>query len=175
MSKEQIASCPLCQLTFSNHEELFVHSCEQIKVEVNELEDKRHNAFFERQDIKGISDKLNEDVEKPTLHKKTKRKLVICRLCNKTFEGNYKLKRHEKIHIKNGEIIPPDKISESKTKTETLEPIAKIEMQEAQDFKVEEHYDLDRDKFLHGLGDSHWTLHQIEKGDYFRKFLERQK
>jgi len=36
-------------------------------------------------------------------------------------------------------------------------------------------YDLDRDKFLHGLGESHWTLHQIEKGDYFRKFLERQK
>ena len=35
--------------------------------------------------------------------------------------------------------------------------------------------DLDRDKFLHGLGESHWTLHQIEKGDYFRKFLERQK
>ena len=36
-------------------------------------------------------------------------------------------------------------------------------------------YDLDRDKFLHGLGESHWTLAQIEKGDYFRKFLERQK
>ena len=34
---------------------------------------------------------------------------------------------------------------------------------------------LDRDKFLHGLGESHWTLAQIEKGDYFRKFLERQK
>ena len=36
-------------------------------------------------------------------------------------------------------------------------------------------YDLDRDKFLHGLGECHWTLAQIEKGDYFRKFLERQK
>ena len=36
-------------------------------------------------------------------------------------------------------------------------------------------YDLDRDEFLHGLGESHWTLAQIEKGDYFRKFLERQK
>ena len=40
MSEEQIASCLLCQSTFSNHEELFVHSCEQIKVETNELEDK---------------------------------------------------------------------------------------------------------------------------------------
>ena len=36
-------------------------------------------------------------------------------------------------------------------------------------------YDIDRDKFLHGLGESHWTLAQIEKGDYFKKFLERQK
>ena len=86
---------------------------------------------------------LNEDVEKPTLNKKPKRKLVMCRICNKTFEGNYKLKRHEKIHIKNGEIIPPDKVSESKTIIETLEPITEIETQEAQDFKVEEHYDLE--------------------------------
>ena len=36
-------------------------------------------------------------------------------------------------------------------------------------------YDLDRDKFLHGLGESHWTLEQIENGDYFKKFIERQK
>ena len=35
-------------------------------------------------------------------------------------------------------------------------------------------YDLDRDKFLHGLGESHWTLEQIEKGEYFKKFIERQ-
>ena len=53
MSKEQIASCPLCQSTFSNHEELFVHSCEQIKVETNELEDKKHSAFLDRENSKG--------------------------------------------------------------------------------------------------------------------------
>lgn len=35
-------------------------------------------------------------------------------------------------------------------------------------------YDLDRDKFLHGLGEAHWTLEQIENGDYFKKFIERQ-
>ena len=40
MSEEQIASCLLCQSAFSNHEELFLHSCEQIKVETNELENK---------------------------------------------------------------------------------------------------------------------------------------
>ena len=32
--------------------------------------------------------------------------------------------------------------------------------------------DLDRDKFLWGLGESHWTLHDIETSKYFKKFLE---
>ena len=51
MSVEQIASCLLCQSTFSNHEELFVHSCEQIKVETNELEER--------------IDKLKEELNNP--------------------------------------------------------------------------------------------------------------
>ena len=134
MSKEQIASCPLCQLTFSNHEELFVHSCEQIKVETYEFEDKKHSAFFEQS---------NEDVEKPTLNKKPKRKLVMCRICNKPFEGNYKSKRHEKVHIKKGQMIPPDEVFEPHTNTETPELKTKVEIQEVEDFKVEEHYDLE--------------------------------
>ena len=39
MSKENIACCMLCQMTFSTHEELFVHSCAQIKAEKPEPED----------------------------------------------------------------------------------------------------------------------------------------
>ena len=132
MSLGKIPLCQLCQVTFDSVEDLSLHSCTDIKQEIKDYE--LQSNF-----------KLNEDVEKPTLNKKPKRKLVMCRICNKTFEGNYKLKRHEKIHIKNGEIIPSDKVFESKTKIETLEPITKIEMQETQDFKVEEHYDLDRD------------------------------
>ena len=31
---------------------------------------------------------------------------------------------------------------------------------------------LNRDKFLYGLGESHWTLQDIENGLYFKKFLE---
>ena len=31
---------------------------------------------------------------------------------------------------------------------------------------------LDREKFLWGLGESHWTLQDIENGLYFKKFLE---
>jgi hypothetical protein len=39
MSKENIACCLVCQMTFSTHEELFVHSCAQIKAEKPEPED----------------------------------------------------------------------------------------------------------------------------------------
>ena len=39
MSKEKIACCLVCQITFSTHEELFVHSCAQIKAENSEPED----------------------------------------------------------------------------------------------------------------------------------------
>jgi hypothetical protein len=31
---------------------------------------------------------------------------------------------------------------------------------------------LDRNNFLYGLGESHWTLQDIENGLYFKKFLE---
>ena len=73
MSEEQIASCLLCQSTFSNHEELFVHSCEQIKVETNELEDKKHSAFFEQEDIQDISDSDSKKKKKRKCNSKKKR------------------------------------------------------------------------------------------------------
>ena len=59
------------------------------------------------------------------------KKLVICRICNKSFRDNYILKRHQKLHTK----PRPDQVSEPKTKIET---------QEIQDFKVElEDYDFE--------------------------------
>merc|ERR1712008_114299 len=61
---EQIASCLLCQSTFSNHEKLFVHSCEQIKVETNELEEKKHSAFLEQEDVQNISDSDSDSSSK---------------------------------------------------------------------------------------------------------------
>ena len=39
MSAENLACCLRCQMTFKTHEELFVHSCAQIKTEKPELED----------------------------------------------------------------------------------------------------------------------------------------
>ena len=39
MSAENLACCLKCQMTFKTHEELFVHSCAQIKIEKPEPED----------------------------------------------------------------------------------------------------------------------------------------
>ena len=36
-----------------------------------------------------------------------KKKNFFCQVCNKAFRDNYKLKRHEKIHIKSGELVNP--------------------------------------------------------------------
>ena len=41
MSKGSIACCVMCQTNFSNHDDFAVHSCKQIKVELNEFEDDR--------------------------------------------------------------------------------------------------------------------------------------
>jgi len=38
MSAENLACCLKCQMTFKTHEELFIHSCAQIKIEKPELE-----------------------------------------------------------------------------------------------------------------------------------------
>ena len=38
MSSENIACCLMCRTNFNSHDELFVHSCKEIKVETNDLE-----------------------------------------------------------------------------------------------------------------------------------------
>ena len=38
MSSENIACCLMCHTNFNSHDELFVHSCKEIKVETNDLE-----------------------------------------------------------------------------------------------------------------------------------------
>ena len=37
--------------------------------------------------------------------KKEQKKNFICPICNKGFPNNWKLNRHEKVHIKSGELI----------------------------------------------------------------------
>ena len=56
MIAEDIACCLMCNTTFATHEELFVHSCAQIKLETNELEDDKQ-----------LNDSCNQDNYKPDL------------------------------------------------------------------------------------------------------------
>ena len=59
------------------------------------------------------------------IHKKKVKKNHVCQICNKAFRDTYKLKRHEKVHIKTGEIPEPEMtdftLQEAKLIKETLE------------------------------------------------------
>jgi hypothetical protein len=52
MSEENLACCLKCQMTFTTHEELFVHSCVYIKVESNEFEESTALDFSNERDFK---------------------------------------------------------------------------------------------------------------------------
>ena len=52
MSAEDLACCLKCQMTFTTHEELFVHSCIYIKVESNEFEESTALDFSNERDFK---------------------------------------------------------------------------------------------------------------------------
>ena len=71
MSSDGIIICQLCHVTFNATEDLSLHSCTNIKQEV-------------------------KDYELPFKFKKS----FICKICNKSFKDNYKLRRHEKVHNK---------------------------------------------------------------------------
>ena len=73
-----------------------------------------------------IEDNLNDDHDLPTdclqvdipdvngfVKRKKIKKDYICEICNKSFRDTYKLKRHKKVHIKAGELLP-DSIDLSK-------------------------------------------------------------
>ena len=47
---------------------------------------------------------LEVDMDVESTPKRTRKKNFLCKICNKTFKDNYKLKRHEKVHIKAGEM-----------------------------------------------------------------------
>ena len=45
MSKVNIACCSMCQMTFLTHEELFVHSCAEIKIKAENPEPEDNNQI----------------------------------------------------------------------------------------------------------------------------------
>ena len=72
MIAEDIACCLMCNTTFTTHEELFVHSCAQIKLETNELEDdKQLNTSYNQENYKPD---LDPDVIDNILDYRPKRK-----------------------------------------------------------------------------------------------------
>merc|ERR1712110_1081375 len=71
---------------------------------------------------------LPETSDTTSVIKKTQNKHYVCQICNKSFKDSYKLKRHEKVHIKIGELLEPTdfELQEEKViieKVDTKEPI----------------------------------------------------
>ena len=58
MSAEDIACCLSCHMTFGSHEELFVHTCAQIKVEVVEAEDSKQLNSIVQEDFRNEIDPI---------------------------------------------------------------------------------------------------------------------
>ena len=56
MSSERIACCLTFHMTFATHEELFVHTCSQIKVEIDEVDTKKQFESVVQEDFKNEID-----------------------------------------------------------------------------------------------------------------------
>ena len=56
MSSESIACCLTCHMTFATHEELFVHTCSQIKVEIDEVDTEKQFESVVQEDFKNEID-----------------------------------------------------------------------------------------------------------------------
>ena len=52
MSAKDLACCLKCQMTFTTHEELFVHSCVYIKVEKNDFEELKELDFRDQREFR---------------------------------------------------------------------------------------------------------------------------
>ena len=50
---------------------------------------------------------MDYSAENDPIKKKRPKKSHFCKICAKTFRDSYKLKRHEKVHIKAGELAEP--------------------------------------------------------------------
>ena len=58
MSAEDIACCLSCHMTFGSHEELFVHTCAQIKVEDVEADDTEQFNSIVKDDFRNKIDPI---------------------------------------------------------------------------------------------------------------------
>ena len=59
MSSEDIACCLTCHMTFATHEELYAHTCAQIKVEIDEVEPDKQSDLVGQEDFNNKVDPLD--------------------------------------------------------------------------------------------------------------------
>ena len=85
MSAEDIACCLSCHMTFGSHEELFVHTCAQIKVEVVEAEDTKQLNSIVQEDFRNEIDPIKVSENDSDYRPKKK----------ETEENQYKEKRNQ--------------------------------------------------------------------------------
>ena len=73
--------------------------------------------------IKQVSD----DFEMSTIPSKKKGAKKMCTICNKHFRDNYALKKHEKVHIKAGEMSKPELVAKPEPEAESVpEPVPEM-------------------------------------------------
>ena len=136
MSHYNIACCVVCQMTFSNQEELSVHSCKQIKIEENEFEDQQENYMNEADDLKCDSDPQESDSD--YIPKSKKRKNI-----NKLTKGMEE--KNDEKRVK-GNVGEHQKRAKKKRKTSKIGiegDMEEIEYQEQFNFALGNHSDLE--------------------------------
>jgi len=75
MSSEDIACCLTCHMTFATHEELYAHTCAQIKVEIDEVEPDKQSDLVGQEDFNNKVDPLDlSESDLSTVQKKKKSK-----------------------------------------------------------------------------------------------------
>ena len=108
MSKENIACCLVCQITFSTHEELCVHSCAQIKAENPEPEDEKLLETFVQEDFKydmDCQERLESDSDYSPKKKKIKKEKksrdtnVVKKKNKLKFKSKKKISKNEEYEV----------------------------------------------------------------------------
>ena len=78
----------------------------KVKQEVGEDEPEADYDALPLTDFLDVDMANNSDGTPTKVRKKRAKKSFICRICQKPFRDNYKLKRHERVHIRAGEMLP---------------------------------------------------------------------
>ena len=136
MSHYNIACCVVCQMTFSNQEELSVQPCKQIKIEENEFEDQQENYVNKADDIKCKS--VPQKSESDYIPKTKKRKKI-----DKLKKGMEQKNDEKRVKGNVGEYQKRAKNKRKPSKIGIKGDMGELENQEKLDFALGNHSDLE--------------------------------